>query len=390
MKKYYLCIVIAFSFIQGINAQWTQQVSGSSQYLSSISFPTALVGYVSDINGNLLKTTNGGANWNFVSGVGNVYGSYFTSVDTGYASYMTGLRTIDGGITWSPSASGAYFYFLTHSIAYSVGTNAAADSAIIYKTTNAGNSWIVTGKFATFGIITSIFFIDINHGFIVSNGEGLFKTTDGGVSWVSVSSDIGLNDVYFPSSSIGYLAGTPDLYKSTDGGNTWNTLTNPNPTLFYSIYFLDNNNGYAAGGDGFSTGEIIKTADGGTTWTLSLTNSYTYNALDFPTASLGYACGSGGAIFKLATATGIESYAQSSQLNIYPNPSSGIFTIQLRGEQKNAIISICDVLGNEVIEKKSIANLENYKIDISEQPKGVYFVKVESEEGVAIQKIVYQ
>jgi photosystem II stability/assembly factor-like uncharacterized protein len=397
MKKRILFLYCALIFIPEVNAQWNQQVSGSSNYLDHIFFPTTLVGYVTNGSGGLIKTTNGGSNWNNVSGVSGVYGAlWFTSIDTGYVAGTGGmLKTTNGGTTWidnfvdNVSVIGG-ICFLTRDIGFCVGLNMSGDTAILFKTVNAGNSWNKIGKFYTFGNPENIVFTSLTTGFVVTNGDALFKTIDGGVNWVSVFSDLGLNNIFFPSPSIGYLVSYSDIYKSIDGGDTWNVQVNPNPSAFYSIYFTDNNNGYAAGGDGFSTGVIVKTTDGGINWTLSLTNSYTYRTLHFPSSSTGYACGSGGAIFRLSNATGIETSRMVSSLKLYPNPSNGIFTMEGLKAQKNSTVFVCDVLGNNIIQEKIGSRDENFKIDISSQAKGIYYVKLESDEGIQIEKIVYQ
>src|SRR3954463_78704 len=103
MKKNILFIIL-FAISTTINAQWVQQTSGSVDNFWSAFFPTATTGYITDYTtGYLLKTTNGGANWNSIGTSGPMIGSmYFTSVDTGYATGTGEIyKTIDGGATWS-------------------------------------------------------------------------------------------------------------------------------------------------------------------------------------------------------------------------------------------------------------------------------------------------
>ncbi len=52
------------------------------------------------------------------------------------------------------------------------------------------------------------------------------------------------------------------VIRTTDGGSTW-TQQNPNtPNILRAIYFLNADNGYACG----MAGTLVKTTDGGTTW----------------------------------------------------------------------------------------------------------------------------
>ena len=70
---------------------------------------------------------------------------------------------------------------------------------------------------------------------------------------------------------------------------------------------------------------------------------------------------------------------------LYPNPCTGIFTV--RGENITKI-TITDINGKTILTKEDIVEFNN--IDISQKSKGVYFVKVTTENSVAIQKLVLE
>jgi photosystem II stability/assembly factor-like uncharacterized protein len=394
MKKYILFILLVTVFSQKGKAQWIQLTSGTANDLYSIYFPSSTTGYIADLFGHVFKTIDG-TSWNMIPGVNNVNGSlFFTSIDTGYAAGTSSiLKTTDGGVTWTNHLTESVFavaaiQFVSSNVGYAAALNNTQDSTIIYKTSDAGITWVRKSTFSTFNYAQCIYFSSPMVGLVLINGEGIYKTTDGGANWLLVSSDMNLLGMHFPSPSIGYAVGM-DIYKTTDGGNTWNIQTNPNPTLLYSVFFTSNTVGYAVGGNGLANGEIIKTIDGGINWTLSLANTYTYGGIHFPNSGTGYVCGTGGAIFKLSTTTEIENNSLTSQLNVYPNPSNGIFTIQLSAEQQKSAISVYDILGNNIMEKAT-DGIENYKIDISNQSKGMYYIKVESEKSIHIQKVIYQ
>ncbi len=77
--------------------------------------------------------------------------------------------------------------------------------------------------------------------------------------------------------------------------------------------------------------------------------------------------------------------AVNSLLNnvvIYPNPNNGIFTISL---PDNATVVITDIAGS-IIYKSLIIN--SLQIDISNQPAGIYFIKITSENSNIIKKII--
>ncbi|MDF2436644.1 MAG: hypothetical protein K0Q95_1020 [Bacteroidota bacterium] len=68
----------------------------------------------------------------------------------------------------------------------------------------------------------------------------------------------------------------------------------------------------------------------------------------------------------------VNEFSSNANSSAYPNPSSGIFTVQL---EKSKIKEICiyDCLGRCVYDKQAI---NTSKIDISDKPKGIYLLKI--------------
>ncbi|MEX2437923.1 MAG: zinc-dependent metalloprotease [Candidatus Babeliales bacterium] len=78
-----------------------------------------------------------------------------------------------------------------------------------------------------------------------------------------------------------------------------------------------------------------------------------------------------------------ENYSQFNFL-ISPNPSSGKFTINAKGE-----VSIYNLLGEKVYSQKTDASRSlSMTVDLSSQPKGVYFVHLSTENGTVTKKLV--
>jgi hypothetical protein len=77
------------------------------------------------------------------------------------------------------------------------------------------------------------------------------------------------------------------------------------------------------------------------------------------------------------------------EINIFPNPGNGIFTIS---GLKLGILSvdIFNLLGDKVYSNIKRANQINYNIDIAGSPKGVYLVKIYNDKDVYTQKIVIE
>ena len=86
---------------------------------------------------------------------------------------------------------------------------------------------------------------------------------------------------------------------------------------------------------------------------------------------------------------GIDDENALSEINIYPNPSTDkIFISKLNTPQGIASVSIIDVEGKLV--KKIDEVGFNSPIYIDELPKGYYVVKIETDGGIAIKKIIKQ
>ncbi len=91
--------------------------------------------------------------------------------------------------------------------------------------------------------------------------------------------------------------------------------------------------------------------------------------------------------------TGIEDINPFAGLKIYPNPTPGMFTIemdnQIYGELK---IGILDQLGKEILNIKFEKTTEHFssQIDLSGQPKGIYLINMFLERYLANRKVIVE
>ena len=90
----------------------------------------------------------------------------------------------------------------------------------------------------------------------------------------------------------------------------------------------------------------------------------------------------------LPTPVGINEHSQENQISLFPNPSTGIVNLKTPFSEK-AEIEICDVLGSRILYSEH-ASFE-FSIDLSQQQKGIYFLKAKSGNKISTtQKIVLQ
>jgi photosystem II stability/assembly factor-like uncharacterized protein len=85
------------------------------------------------------------------------------------------------------------------------------------------------------------------------------------------------------------------IIKTTNGGVTWTVQPTPTTVYLYSIYFVDEETGWAAG-SGTAPGVILKTTNGGQTWDqqFSAAGISFLHAIHFVNADTGVVAGTGG------------------------------------------------------------------------------------------------
>jgi hypothetical protein len=85
--------------------------------------------------------------------------------------------------------------------------------------------------------------------------------------------------------------------------------------------------------------------------------------------------------FKLS-ATSISENELSS-LNVYPNPSTGVFNIN--GLSSNVKMTVSNAQGQELYSKFVTGNTQ---LDLTSQPKGIYFIKFMNDSSLRVEKVV--
>ncbi|MCH8068519.1 MAG: T9SS type A sorting domain-containing protein [Candidatus Marinimicrobia bacterium] len=246
--------------------------------------------------------------WDITVDPTNANNVYFGYADIGF------LKSTDGGISFKSTGmtgnnwiNNAYVVIVDpaeNSILYAATSTATTDHGEIRKSTDYGETWNVIGD-STNGLpdaqVWSLV-IDANSDpdsrilYAASYGNGIYKTTDGSVSWFSVNNGLGINrdisrividpansnilyvgiEAYDENYDGNWTSVQGGIYKTSDGGQNWIRIdTNPpqpsvsdlainptNPDIIYSA----TREMYDHSQQIMYRGGVYKSTDGGNNW----------------------------------------------------------------------------------------------------------------------------
>lgn len=240
-------------------------------------------GWACGYNGYVVRTTNGGTNWqgsivpyNGRAG-GHLESVHFVDQLNGYASGPCGVfRSTDGGVTWTDitppfSSEGPWgCYFLSATIGVVLGGGCVGPQQF-FRTTNGGQSWSLFQANQPSSGLTDALLNSDGSGYAVSSGL-LWQTTDGGASW-SVVASTGPNYwneelthrgssflIPWAGSNCSGQGSGGGARMSTDGGQTWRTFSTGIP--LFGAFLHDGQRGWICG---FAQ-QVWYTSDGGQNW----------------------------------------------------------------------------------------------------------------------------
>jgi photosystem II stability/assembly factor-like uncharacterized protein len=266
-------------------AAWAPQEAPLKQDLDGVYFLDENTGWavgriasISEITGYIVRTTDGGKNWELMSIEPRQALGYIEFVSPTVAWIVGGrglvLKTTNGGASWETQHTPAVddsldlwngdFYDLDRG--WAVGVNGA-----IVATTDGGVHWDYQESHTDYAL-SGISFLDAQTGWIVGNHGTILHTTDGGQTWNPQNSTttIDLNGVIAIDQNTVWIVGrNGTILYTTDGGANW--INKPSPTLavLQTVFFIDNNQGWITGNDGV----MLYTSDGGTSWTKQRTGT---------------------------------------------------------------------------------------------------------------------
>jgi photosystem II stability/assembly factor-like uncharacterized protein len=233
----------------------------------------------------LYKSVDGGNHWAKVLHVGGpqtiaidpqnteaIYvGAWSGDFDMNTGTY----RSLDGGVSWDVTSVSTHPTSALAIDPQNPDTIYAAGHGVL-KSTDRGRTW---SRLPTPFNYAHSFVVDPQNLtlYAATGPDGLFKSVDGGTTWINIGSDLGFKTVVGlavdPQSStlyavFGDLQGG-EMFKTTDAGLTWTALSKRRSVFINSITVdpLSPNIVYAGTHSGF-----WKSFNGGTTWSANSQN----------------------------------------------------------------------------------------------------------------------
>ena len=184
----------------------------------------------------LLRTTDGGINWEEVGGFDNLHRfskicKINNSTILGYYGTGDAYISYDLGESWESysnklSINPEEVSFINEQIGYAIG------GYKVYKTINGGNDWIFVSQFFNYCECRDLHFIDENNGVALTykyNGPYsppeycIRQTKDGGLTWVT-QDYIGVHELYsvfYEDIKTIYIGTNCGIKISYNGGISW-------------------------------------------------------------------------------------------------------------------------------------------------------------------------
>lgn len=262
---------------------------------------------------------------------------------------------------------------------------------------DGGENWTVISNTVLCGNLSAmkhVNVVDANTTYICGNNSNFFKTTNGCVNWSPVNTLYSGNytGLSFLDANTGYVtiyngSNQARLLKTTDGGNTWTDLTpalvaagSSTTSTFGAVYALDANTIYV----GVAGGKIMVSTDGGSTFSTDFTHtsctSCPFSKIKYANGALFASHSSGGTVSKLfkKTVSGVGIKEANSTLNfsIYPNPAKDLLTINYNNHESLKLTFYG-------ADGKIVKVLENVSenVQIADLSAGLYIIKAETKSG---------
>lgn len=261
-------------------AAWTRVESGTLAWLRSVFFLNESSGWAVGSGGTFLITSNGGKTWKQIGRITNdtLRDVYFFDERHGWLlcerdRYTSGklslsylLKTEDGGATWERlDLDGVGDRLVRFAFAKDGSGVAMGEGGAIWQLQGDGVSWIRKELPIRYLILDGQFLTDSRS--VLVGGGGTVLISKEKDEWVpseqGPNTKSRLNSVFFLNENLGWTVGTNgQIYKTDNGGRSWISQASGLTSTLVDVYFADSQRGFVVG----ESGRILETSDGGATW----------------------------------------------------------------------------------------------------------------------------
>jgi photosystem II stability/assembly factor-like uncharacterized protein len=384
MKNYYSAPRKISVFLSGLllttslNAQWQQADNGITNHVYTAIGSNGENVFVGSGSVNLYGSADNGSTWNTVTnGISGMVTMLATSNGNLFAVTANGVfLSNNNGATWSLQNNGLPSNFAGQSI-FADGDTLFSGGYEVFYSVNNGSAWTARNTGFPPNARVQSFAKNSNTVFAGTNGYGLYKTTNNGLSW-SLTGIGGqqvpfseVESVYvFDSKVYANFSGT--LYVSSDNGATWTTATNGLNGAY--VNYITHRGGTLFVGT--YTG-IFHSLDGGSTWVninANLTNP-AISHIGFNASKI-FICSQNVAIYvrDLQQVLSLETLSLNNELSIYPNPANEKLTISLPENSSKTEGILYDNAGKEL--QRFFLNSGENALNINHLESGIYFLEM--------------
>lgn len=193
---------------------------------------------------------------------------------------------------------------------------------------------------------------------------------------------------FTPTTTVTYTVNGTDQNNCT--GNTIITVTvNPLPVVNVSstsntLCVNDNPvalSGTPAGGTYSGTGVSGNSFDPAASGVGTFTLTYSYTDANSCSANAT-------TVITVNGCTGVTGNTNTSEIIVYPNPLSSVINLEVAGANKQAFVTIFNVIGENVYQ--AIAAQSNTTLDLAGLQNGIYYIQVKTGNGTFTKKIIKQ
>jgi photosystem II stability/assembly factor-like uncharacterized protein len=386
-------------------AQFQLCNSPTSTSLNDIHFFDADLGLAVGDSGVIIRSADGGLNWDIVLDIDSITFKKVDFFDTLNAIAVGSdlFITNDGGLTWTGNSKPNHYVDI--SILNSTSCILSGLYTGLMKSYDKGVSWdtLMADPNEDIGLLS---FIDENVGYSIHAFGGgitdkILKTTDGGQNWNQIDAQTGFDNTIvegfsFVSEDIGFRGGwyNPHMMRTTDSGLNWNPVLYVDSSAQFPFYeqlydfHIEKDQPYTFYACGWY-GKLFKSFDYGTSWKeldSPVSNTTSLNSIFFINDHVGWAVGQNGIIIKTTNGgelVGTIDLEVESVFSISPNPATDEITIDLNGNPQIDKIEIYNDQGQQI---KTMGF--THTIDISEFSPGTYFVMISTDQKNYSSKII--